>query len=273
MAIMKGESPTGGLLTLQLTDDGYVKTDVTDTGFKLIDKDGTNQLVIDSNGKIGVSSLPTITIANTGFKLLDTGGTNALSIDSSGHAQVDVQSLPSITIANTSFGVSSLPAITIGNTAFGVSSLPSGITISPAITVDTAAYTAGDCIGGKLTLTNAVGSSGGTGVWQDVCIIDDGEIEPAMDIIIFNSDPTAATLTDQAAAVFSTDVSKIIAHKRINSSDYATTLGGSSVANVSVNLGVQASGSANLYACLIDTSGNDFVAGTDLQVKFKFVRD
>ncbi len=145
--------------------------------------------------------------------------------------------------------------------------------ISPIITVDSAAYAAGDCVGGKLTLTGAMRVSGGTGILQNITVIDASNIKPALEIILFNSNPSAATLTDNAAIVFSTDVSKIITRISVATADY-TTVGNVAIADVR-NIGeiVKASGSADLFAALVATGAPDFVTTTDLQVKFGFMRD
>ncbi len=144
--------------------------------------------------------------------------------------------------------------------------------ISPTITVDTSAYTIGDCIGGKLTLTDAVRVSGGSGVLQTITIVDSSNIKPALEIIIFNSNPTAATLTDGSAIAFSTDVSKVIQRIPVYASDY-TTVGGVAIATITPGMIVQAVGSANLYAALNAVAAHDFLATGDLQVKFGFLQD
>jgi hypothetical protein len=149
---------------------------------------------------------------------------------------------------------------------------PQSKIVSPTITVSTSVYEAGDCVGGKLTLTDAVRASGGSGVLQTITIVDSSNINPALEIIIFNSNPTAATLTDGSAIAFSTDVSKVIQRIPVYASDY-TTVGGVAIATITPGMIVQAVGSANLYAALNAVAAHDFVAATDLQVKFGFLQD
>lgn len=160
----------------------------------------------------------------------------------------------------------------VGYTGPIVQATSSSKLISPPITVDTAAYTIGDCIGGKLTLTDAVRVSGGSGVLQTITIVDSSNIKPALEIIIFNSNPNAATLTDGSAIAFSTDVSKVIQRIPVYTSDY-TTVGGVAIATITPGMIVQAVGSANLYAALNAVAAHDFVAATDLQVKFGLLQD
>ncbi len=144
--------------------------------------------------------------------------------------------------------------------------------ITPAITVSADAYAAGKCVGGKLTLTDAVRVSGGSGVLQNITVLDASATEPAFEILIFNADPTAATLTDQAAIALSTDVAKVIHRIPVYTSDY-TTVAGVSIADVNVGKVVQAVGSDNLYACIAATAAHDFAATTDIKMHFGFLQD
>jgi hypothetical protein len=144
--------------------------------------------------------------------------------------------------------------------------------VSPTITVDTDAYTAGDCVGGKVTLTDAMRVIGGSGVLQSLTVIDVSNTKPALELLIFNSDPTAATLTDQAAIALSTDVSKVIHRIPIYTSDY-TTVASVAFADINVSKVVEAVGSKNLYLAIAATGAHDFVAATDLKMSFGFLQD
>lgn len=66
---IQGLKTDGTLGTVKITDNGYIYIDITDATVvaeftpgslvKLLDKNGTNQLVIDSDGKIPVTFTPT----------------------------------------------------------------------------------------------------------------------------------------------------------------------------------------------------------------------
>ena len=144
--------------------------------------------------------------------------------------------------------------------------------VSPSITVDTDAYTPGDCVGGKITLTDAMRVSGGSGVLQSLTVIDVSNTKPYLEVLIFNADPAAATLTDQAAIALSTDVSKVIHRISIYTSDY-TTVANVAFADINVSKVVEAVGSKNLYACIAATDAHDFTAATDLKMSFGFLQD
>ena len=147
------------------------------------------------------------------------------------------------------------------------------VVITPTITVDTAAYAAGDSIGGKITLTDAMRVSGGTGVLSGITLIDRANQKPALEIFIFDSNPAAATITDQAAFVFSTDDLKVIAKIVVEAADWTTINSKATAELANLNRVVKASGSANLYAAIVAGGAPDFAAGTDLQLRFKFFQD
>jgi len=147
------------------------------------------------------------------------------------------------------------------------------VVITPTITVDTAAYAAGDSIGGKITLTDAMRVSGGTGVLSGITLIDRANQKPALEIFLFDSNPAAATITDQAAFVFSTDDLKVIAKIVVAAADWTTINSKATAELANLNRVVKASGSANLYAAIVAGGAPDFVASTDLQLRFKFFQD
>lgn len=72
--------------------------------------------------------------------------------------------------------------------------------ISASPTVDTGgAYASGDLIGGKLTFTNALRPTAGSGYLVSVAIADKAAQAVDLDLVLFRQDPTGTTFTDQAA--------------------------------------------------------------------------
>jgi hypothetical protein len=155
-----------------------------------------------------------------------------------------------------------------------VSQFPDSVIIVPPITVNTSPYALGNSIGGKITLTNVARNVGKGGVLQSITVIDrSGTQQPALQIILFDSDPTSATITDKSAFVFSTDITKVIAQIPILASDY-TLIGNNFIVNKNLeSIVLQTNGSANLYMAIIAQGATDFVASTDLIVKFGILRD
>lgn len=143
--------------------------------------------------------------------------------------------------------------------------------VIPTITVDTAAYAAGDTVGGKITLANAVRISGGSSLLYSIHIFDRSNQKPTGNILIFNANPTAATTTDNAAFVYSTDDFKQITRIPVVAADYATVNSKASAGLVNIGRMVKATTGTSLYAVFVTDGAPDFVAGTDLQIIFNFI--
>lgn len=93
----------------------------------------------------------------------------------------------------------------ISNTGAG------GVNVAITPTVTAGAYTTGMVVGGKLSLTNAVRASGGSGIIQAANVFKKTALTAAFDVIFFNADPSNSTFTDNASlAVNVADLDKII---------------------------------------------------------------
>jgi hypothetical protein len=153
---------------------------------------------------------------------------------------------------------------------------PNGTKIGIAIqsqspTVSTSpAYTSGDVIGGKLTFSSAVPAAGGAALMQAVTINCKSAQTGAMDLILFNADPTATTFTDNAAlAVNAADQSKVIGVVKI--SDW-TNLGTPSVAqanNLALPLVLP---TTSLFGVLVARSAPTLVSTSDLTIVTRIIQ-
>lgn len=148
------------------------------------------------------------------------------------------------------------------------------VVVTPTLTVSTSpAYTAGDIVAGKITLTSAVRVSGGISYLMNIMITDRANQKPAGYVVIFNADPTAATLTDNAAANFSTDDFKVVAAVTVADTDYVV-INSKAYASVDVNGKMcKAASGTTLYAAFVLSSTPTFAATSDLQMQFAFVQD
>lgn len=147
----------------------------------------------------------------------------------------------------------------------------SALVVTPTITVDTAVYAAGDSIGGKIVLPNAVRVSGGTSLLYHIHIFDRSNQKPTGNILLFNADPAAATITDNAAFVYSTDDFKQVARIPVAAGDYVTINSKASADLANLGRQVKAVTGTSLWAVFVTDGAPDFVAATDLQIIFKFI--
>jgi len=150
--------------------------------------------------------------------------------------------------------------------------LSDSVTITPTLTTNPA-YSIGDSMGGKQTLTYFMRVVGGTATLLSIHIMDKSNTKPQLDIIFFDSDPTAATLTDNAGFVYSTDSAKEIAKIQIFSSEYSTTNG---IASLSKNLGLGLQADAatkNIYVGIVTQTGVTMLSASDFKIDLSIYRD
>lgn len=145
--------------------------------------------------------------------------------------------------------------------------------ITPTVTVTAGAYSAGDVIGGRITLTNAMRITSGTGVWQDLFITTaDGET-PELWALLFDS-TTASSISDNAAFAWGAgDHAKCLAAVHIAAADWLTIGSDGVLHKQNLGIVVAANGSQNLYAYLVAVGTPTFGATSDVVARFKFLRD
>jgi hypothetical protein len=148
------------------------------------------------------------------------------------------------------------------------------VQLAPAVTVTAAAYSAGHCVGGKLTLSNALRTAGKGAILQSLFLRDTSNQKAALELLIFNADPSASTLTDHATAVIhANDVDKIIRRISIAASDYVTI---DSKAFVDLAPGgrvLSAASGVDLYAALIAVGTPTYAATAAIGVRLGVLQD
>lgn len=117
-------------------------------------------------------------------------------------------------------------------------------------------YTAGDSVGDKQSISVSAGQI------HSLTIFDNANQKAAFDILIFDADPSAATTTDNAPFVWSTDGPKLIARIAVATGDYVTVASKAIAQKSGLDLLLQSSGT--LYAVAV-TSGTPTYAVGDLQ--------
>jgi hypothetical protein len=94
-----------------------------------------------------------------------------------------------------------------------------------------------------------------------------------MTIFIFDSDPSSATITDNAAFVFSTDDLKVIAQISIAAGDYVTTNSKAYAQISGLSIPVKAASGTSLFAAVVTTGTPTFAATTDVQLEVGILQD
>ena len=121
------------------------------------------------------------------------------------------------------------------------------LSATPTITSGTA-YASGDAVGSTMTFTSAARASGGSILVASATLADASKQNAAIDLVLFDSAPTAAT-NDAAWAPSAADLAKVVGVVPFT----AYTTGSSTSITVVNNVGLEAvmSGSANLYGQLV----------------------
>lgn len=155
----------------------------------------------------------------------------------------------------------------LGNTG----GLTSVVKIVPAISTSPA-YTAGDAVGGVQSL--AAIFAGSTGVLESLIILDKTNQKAAFDIFLFDANPTAATVTDNAAFVFSTNDVNVIARVSVAASDYATVNSEAVAVKSGLGIAVRAlSAGSGLWAAVVTSGTPTYGAVTALQFVWGILAD
>ncbi len=134
-------------------------------------------------------------------------------------------------------------------------------------------YASGDLIGGKLTLTDACLEVGSEATLVSVTIGDLDKQNQPLDVVIFNSDPSGTTFTDDSALdVADADLPKICGSVSVVATDYADFADSSVATKTTIGLICEAVGSDDLYACIV-SRGTGTYTESALNIKLTFYQD
>lgn len=147
--------------------------------------------------------------------------------------------------------------------------------VSPAAPTITAssAYASGQVIGTKMTLANLARVSGKSGVIQTVSLFCKSAQTAAVDVLIFNADPSSTTFTDKTAlALAAADYDKLIgvAHVTDWTSLGTPSLGQAAGVGLAFKLG---SGLTDGYAVLVSRGTPTFASTSDIKLAVKSLLD
>jgi hypothetical protein len=134
-------------------------------------------------------------------------------------------------------------------------------------------YAPGDLLGNKLTLINALRIAGGSGLLQSITVQDLSNQKGALDVVIFDSDPSGTTFTNNAAFdVADADIVKIIGVVSIIPSDYIGFADSSVATKSGLAIPVAVAAGRNLYACVV-SRGTPTYTANELGIAFGFLQD
>jgi hypothetical protein len=134
-------------------------------------------------------------------------------------------------------------------------------------------YAPGDLLGNKLILINALRIAGGSGLLQSITVQDLSNQKGALDVVIFDSDPSGTTFTNNAAFdVADADIVKIIGVVSIIPSDYIGFAYSAVATKSGLAMPVAVAAGRDLYACLV-CRGTPTYTANELGIAFGFLQD
>lgn len=146
------------------------------------------------------------------------------------------------------------------------------ISVSPVVSATT--YSSGQVIGGLIAFANAARTSGGTGLIQAVSATFLSGAIPSLDIIFFNSQPSASTINDAATfAIASANMVNIVGVAHVNDSALLGTSAPSIVQADQLALPFDLSGGTTLYAALVARSSATLTSTSDMTVTVSILQD
>lgn len=139
-------------------------------------------------------------------------------------------------------------------------------TIDIPLTVTLSAYTAGDVVGGLITIN--VHSVGGGGTLRQVIIIDDDNQKEPYTLYLFDQEPSTIA-NDAAFAPTIADLKKLVGKAAVVANDYETL--NSNGWGVKSGLDIPfAAPYGKLYGYLVAVDTPDYAAATDLSLRLTF---
>lgn len=142
--------------------------------------------------------------------------------------------------------------------------------VTPSITVDTAAYAAGDVLLAATSLGNVVATTGAKLKLTGITGCEDGGQAPAFTIMFFNASPGQSAAANAAVVWGASDDDYFAGMIRVVGGDWYTvgshsfmSLGG---AEVDIDMG----SSSELWMIILADSAYDAVAANDLRVTLHF---
>lgn len=146
-------------------------------------------------------------------------------------------------------------------------------TLTATPTVSTSAYTTGDNVGGKLTLTDCCRGNQGSGLIQSVIITSKSVQTATFDVIFFASDPSGTTATDNAAQdIADADLSKIIGVAQCSTVVGLSAASIHQASNVALPF-VLTGGATSLYALIVVRGTPTLGSTSDIWVSVRVLPD
>lgn len=143
------------------------------------------------------------------------------------------------------------------------------VSIAPTVTITaTPDYSAGDCVGGIVTVSSAVNTKSNRPIrLTNVTLTDNAGQAPALSLLFFRATPAGGTYTDNSALVLdASDIADLVGVVRIAAADWYTVSSKSLVAVNDLNMIMDIT-TTSLFMLVVADGAYNAGATTDLTVK------
>lgn len=147
------------------------------------------------------------------------------------------------------------------------------LTIEQDVTVEAAAYSSGDLVGGLLTLTHPLADGGGTstyptgGLIQSVLITDLAAQNIDKDVVFFDTNPSNTTFTENSALdIDDADLLNVIGVAAIDTWFSFSDNSCGQALNLAIPFILPAAATA-LYAAIVERGAPTYVSTSDLSIR------
>lgn len=140
------------------------------------------------------------------------------------------------------------------------------------LTLDTAAYAAGDVLADTQEITTAMRVNGGTGVWQSLVVLDKDDQGQALDVVLLRTNVSIGT-ENAAVSITDANADEILGIVEVTAGNYVDLVNSQQVTKSNLGIVVDAAaGSTSLFVAAISRGTGTYTA-SGINLKLGFLRD
>lgn len=142
--------------------------------------------------------------------------------------------------------------------------------VTPAITVETAAYTSGDVVAAAVSIGNVVAVAGGQIYLDGANLAEDGGQTPSLTFMFFNQQPGQSAVANDPPVWGANDDDYFAGQFSVSSSDWKTYASHSFLSIGDMNVPIDMGSSTELYMIILADGAYDAVAANGLRLTLHF---
>lgn len=147
-------------------------------------------------------------------------------------------------------------------------------TVQVVPTVQAAAYAAGNCVGGLITLANAARAAAGSGLVQAITAAFVSGVVPSLDVILFNASPSGSTTTDKIAiAIATADLAKVVGVIHLNDNTLLGASAPSFIQGEQQAMPFKLPAGTSLFAAVVTRSVFTLTSTADMTISANLLQD